>query len=160
MQAYRGDCEKGRQRDAVAEEMMMKRLLLMTLILILSATTLIVSALPSLATAAPPGKDIEVATIPDKTKLLKATLQGKYIFVHDDSKMAKGEPCLYVYEYSEDQAGKPEVKPEKLVVSFHCQPIQREKVTQIVLTYGMLNPELFELREIQFPGSTEGHRVP
>ncbi len=136
----------------------MKRLLLM--ILILGATTLIVSALASFATAAPPGKDIEVANIPDKTKLLKATLQGKYIFVHDEAKMAKGEPCLYVYEYAEDQAGRPEVKPEKLVVSFHCQPIQRDKVTQIVLTYGMLSPDLFELREIQFPGSTEGHRVP
>ena len=136
----------------------MKRLLLMTLIL--GLTGLMASALASVATAAPPEKDIEVATIPDKTKLLKATLQGKYIFVHDESKMAKGEPCLYVYEYSEDQAGRPEVRPEKLVVSFHCQRIQREKVTQIVLTYGMLSPELFELREIQFSGSTEGHRVP
>jgi len=136
----------------------MKRLLLMTLIL--GITGLIAGALASVATAAPPDKEIEVATIPDKTKLLKATLQGKYIFVHDESRMAKGEPCLYVYEYSEDQAGRPEVKPEKLVVSFHCQRVQREKATQIVLTYGMLSPELFELREIQFPGSTDGHRVP
>ena len=101
-----------------------------------------------------------IANIPDKTKLLKTTLQGKYIFVHDDSKMAKGEPCLYVYEYSEDQAGQPEVKPEKLVVSFHCQPVERPKVDRLVLTYGMLSADLFELREIQFSGSTEGHRVP
>jgi len=136
----------------------MKRLLLMTLIL--GASAVIVSSLASVASATPPGKDIEVATIPDKTKLLKATLQGKYIFVHDDAMMAKGEPCLYVYEYSEDQAGRPEAKPEKLVVSFHCQPVQRGKAAQIVLTYGMLSPELFELREIQFSGSTEGHRVP
>lgn len=136
----------------------MRRLLLFTLIL--GAIGVIGGALASFAAAAPPERDLEVATIPDKTKLLKATLQGKYIFVHDDSKMAKGEPCLYIYEYSEDQAGKPEVKPEKLVVSFHCEPIQREKATQIVLTYGMLNSDLFELREIQFPGSTKGHRVP
>jgi hypothetical protein len=129
-------------------------------ILILCAMGIIVGALASFVTGAPPGRDIEVANIPDKTKLLKATLQGKYIFVHDDSKMAKGEPCLYVYEYSEDPAGRPEVKPDKLVISFHCQPIQREKVNRIVLTYGMLSGELFELREIQFPGSTEGHRVP
>lgn len=136
----------------------MKRLLLITFMM--GSVGAIASALASFAAAAPPDREIEVANIPDKTKLLKATLQGKYIFVHDDSKMAKGEPCLYVYEYSEDQAGRPEVKPEKLVVSFHCEPIQREKVTQIVLTYGMINPELFELREIQFPGSTKGHRVP
>ena len=136
----------------------MKRLFLMTLIL--CASGVIVSALASIAGAAPPGKDTEVANIPDKTKLLKATLQGKYIFVHDDSKMAKGEPCLYVYEYSEDQAGRPDVKPEKLVVSFHCQPVQRDKATRIVLTYGMISPDLLELREIQFAGSTEAHRVP
>lgn len=136
----------------------MKRLLLMTLIF--SATGMIVGAFASFATAAPPEKEMAVVNIPDKTKLLKTTLQGKYIFVHDDSKMAKGGPCFYVYEYSEDQAGQPEVKPEKLVVSFHCQPIERPKADQIVLTYGMASPDLFELREIQFPGATEGHRVP
>ena len=136
----------------------MKRLLLMTLIF--SATALIVGAFASYATAAQQGKEMSVAEFPDKTKLLKTTLQGKYIFVHDESKMAKGEPCLYVYEYSQDQAGQPEVRPEKLVVSFHCQPIERPKAAHIVLTYGMISADLFELREIQFTGSTEGHRVP
>lgn len=136
----------------------MKRLLLIAFMM--GSIGAIIGALASFAAAAPPDRDIAVANIPDKTKLLKTTLQGKYIFVHDDSMMAKGEPCLYIYEYSEDQAGKPEVKPEKLVVSFHCEPTQREKATQIVLTYGMLSSELFELREIQFPGSTKGHRVP
>jgi hypothetical protein len=136
----------------------MKRLMLM--ILILGATGLIFGAFASFATAAPPEKEMAVVNIPDKTKLLKTTLQGKYIFVHDDSKMAKGGPCFYVYEYCEDQAGQPEVKPEKLVVSFHCQPVERPKADQIVLTYGMASPDLFELREIQFPGGTEGHRVP
>ena len=136
----------------------MKRLILMTLLLVAAALT--VSGLASFTAAAPPGKEIEVADIPDKTKLMKATLQGKYIFVHDDTKMAKGEPCLCVYEYSEDQAGRPEVKSDKLVVSFHCVPVQREKATRIVLTYGMLSADLFELREIQFTGSAEAHRVP
>jgi hypothetical protein len=136
----------------------MKRLLLMTLLL--SATAMIVGAFASLATAAPPGKEMAVVNIPDKTMLLRSTLQGKYIFVHDDSKMAKGGACLYVYEYSEDQAGQPEVKPEKLVVSFHCQRVERPKADQIVLTYGMLSADLVDLREIQFAGSSEGHRVP
>ena len=136
----------------------MKRLMLMTVIL--SATALIVSAFASFAAAAPPGTEMAVANIPDKTKLLKSILQGKYIFVHDGSKMAKGEPCLYVYEYSEDQAGQPELKPEKLVVSFHCQPVERSLVTQMVLTYGMISADVSELREIQFADSSEGHRVP
>ena len=60
----------------------MKRLLLMTLLL--SATGMIVGAFASLATAAPPGKEIAVVDIQDKTILLRTTLLGRYIFVHDD----------------------------------------------------------------------------
>jgi len=134
----------------------MKRLLLVTGSLISVAIVCSVSSL----SAAPPEKEMAVVNITDKTKLLKATLLGRYIFVHDNSKMTKDAPCFYVYEYSEDPSGKPEVKPEKLVLSFHCLPIERSKPDQIVLTYGMLSPDLFELREIQFAGSTEGHRVP
>lgn len=134
----------------------MKRLLLAISSLISVA---LVGVVPSLS-AAPPEKEISVVNITEKTKLLKATLLGKYIFVHDNSKITKDAPCFYVYEYSENPSGNPEARPEKLVVSFHCLPIERSKPDQIVLTYGMLSPDLFELREIQFAGSTEGHRVP
>jgi hypothetical protein len=137
---------------------MMRRVLLTSLIF--GAMIMVVSALCSLATAAPPSKEMAVVDIPDKTRLLKTTLQGKYIFVHDEEKMAKGEPCFYVYDYSEDAAGQPELKADKLIVSFHCEPVQHQKVSQIVLTYGMTDSGLFDLREIQFAGSAEGHRVP
>jgi len=136
----------------------MRRLLLITLAV--GSIAVAISATTSFAMAAQPGKNLAVVNIPDKTKLVKVTLQGKYIFVHDEDKMAKGEPCFYVYEYSQDACGEPEVKAEKLVLSFHCQPVQRSKASDIVLTYGMISPELFELREIQFAGSVEGHRVP
>lgn len=137
----------------------MRRVLLISLIF--GAMTMIVSAPGSFAiAAAPPGKEMAVVDIPDKTTLVKATLQGKYILVHDDEKMARGEPCFYVYEYSQDAAGQPELKADKLVVSFHCEPVQRGKASHIVLTYGMTSGGLFELREIQFASSTEGHRVP
>jgi hypothetical protein len=152
-----GDRVKGgRQRPAKVVKM--RRVLLISLIF--AATTMMISALGSLATAGPPGKEMAVVDIPDKTKLLKATLQGKYILVHNDEKMARGEPCFYVYEYSQDAAGQPELKADKLIVSFHCEPVQHEKASHIVLTYGMIAGGLFELREIQFAGSAEGHRVP
>jgi hypothetical protein len=137
---------------------MMKRLLQIGLIF--GGLAMILGAQALRVPAAPPGKDISVVDLPDKTRVVKTVLQGKYIFIHDDEKMAKGEPCFYIYEYSSDAAGQPEARPDKLVVSFHCEPVKREKATHIVLTYGMVNPELFELREIQFTGSTEGHRVP
>jgi len=123
--------------------------------------TTINAAVPAwLATVAQSRKTTAVVEIPDKTRLLKAELLGKYIFVHDDEKMASGEPCFYVYRYSEDITGQPEIKPENLVVSFHCQPVERPKVNQPVLTYGVVRNGLFELREIQFACSFEGHRVP
>lgn len=136
----------------------MKRFLLMSLVV--AAIAMVAGAQALRVYAAPPGKDMSVVDLPDKTRVMKTVLQGKYIFVHDDQKMAKGDACFYIYEYSADAAGQPEARPDKLVVSFHCQPVEREKATHIVLTYGMVNPELFELREIQFTGSTEGHRVP
>src|SRR5258707_468964 len=137
---------------------MMKRFSQVSLIFV--AIAMVVGAPALRAHAAPPGKDMSVVDLPDKTRVMKTILQGKYIFVHDDEKMASGAACFYIYEYSADAAGQPEARPDKLVVSFHCEPVQRQKATHIVLTYGMVNPELFELREIQFTGSTEGHRVP
>jgi hypothetical protein len=108
----------------VVEEVLMKRLLLIAFMM--GSIGAIIGALASFAAAAPPDRDIAVANIPDKTKLLKATLQGKYIFVHDDSMMAKGEPCLYIYEYRRP-GRKPEVKPEKLVVSFHLSRLSAKR---------------------------------
>ena len=118
--------------------------------------------LASFALAAPADSDMAVAVvdIPDKTKLVKSELLGKYIFIHDDAKMARGEACLYVYRYRVDPNGKPEAKPENLVVSFHCEPIERPKANETVLTYGVTDIGSLELREIQFTGSSKGHRVP
>lgn len=131
---------------------------LMTLSLIIVG--ILIGASARSVAAAPPVKEIAVVELQDKTHLGKTVLQGKYIFVHDDSRMAKDEPCFYVYEYSENEMRQPEARPEKLVVSFHCEPVTHPMASQIVLTYGMTTAGQFQLREIQFAGSTEGHRVP
>ena len=51
------------------------------------------------------------------------------------------------------------MKPDKLVVSFTVSQFS-EKRRREYCCLGMLSADLFELREIQFPGSTKGHRVP
>jgi hypothetical protein len=109
-----------------------------------------------------PKKDVAVVDLTDKTKVLKEVLQGKYIFVHDEERMAKGEPCFYIYKYAADATGKPAIKDENLVLSFHCQHLERSKSPQIVLTYVMVpgQPDLFEIKEVQFAGSTAVHRLP
>ena len=83
-------------------------------------------------------------------KLLNVLLKGEYLIVHDEGRMAKGEDCTYVYD-----------KSGKLVVSFHCIPVERKKTDRFrVVTSRLDMSGLSEIREIQFPGSTEAHQVP
>ena len=81
------------------------------------------------------------------------TLKGEYLFVHDDAAMQRGEACTYVYEGNAPIA-------EKLVVSFHCVPVQRAKAKQFIIRSIATAPGVTELEEFQFAGDTEGHAVP
>lgn len=81
------------------------------------------------------------------------TLKGEYLFVHDDAAMQRGEACTSVYEGNAPL-------PEKLVVSFHCVPVQRAKAKNFTVRTVATSPGLTELQEFQFAGDTEGHAVP
>ena len=81
------------------------------------------------------------------------TLKGEYLFVHDDAAMQRGEACTYVYEGNAPL-------PKKLVVSFHCVPVQRTKAKHFIIRSVETSPGLYELQEFQFAGDTEGHAVP
>jgi len=87
----------------------------------------------------------------EPVKLLNVILKGQYLFVHDEEKMASGQDCTYVY----DSSG-------KLVVSFHCIPIERPKATGfrvLSVRVGTSNGPR-EMKEYQFEGSTQAHQVP
>ena len=81
------------------------------------------------------------------------TLKGEYLFVHDDAAMQRGEACSYVYE------GNAPI-PKKLVISFHCVPVQRMKAKNFIVRSVEISSGLTELQEFQFAGDTEGHAVP
>lgn len=81
------------------------------------------------------------------------TLKGEYLFVHDDAAMQRGQACTYVYE------GNAPI-PRKLVVSFHCVPVQRVKAKHFIVRSVETLPGITELQEFQFAGDTEGHAVP
>jgi hypothetical protein len=101
-----------------------------------------------------PRIDWAVVEFPDQVKLLNVILKGEYLFVHDEEKMAAGQDCTYVYSHDKGKQG-------KLIVSFHCEPVQREKAnrfTVIVERRALL--DLRELVEYRFAGENEGHRVP
>jgi hypothetical protein len=124
-----------------------------TLLLLISLPLLLGFTLAQGA-ADSPKKEEAVVDFTDKTKVGKETLLGKYLFEHDDSRMARGEPCMYVYSYEGGKQG-------KLIVSFHCTPAERPKAREVILNLGMTSSsDLFLLLEIQFAGSTKGHIVP
>ena len=98
-----------------------------------------------------------VVEFTEPVKLLGAILKGEYLFLHDEDKMSRGEPCTWVYGRGETG------KFDKLVVSFHCIPVEREQPAEQfkVIISGMASPfTLPEVVEYRFAGSTEGHQVP
>ncbi|MBI3941018.1 MAG: hypothetical protein HY315_09300 [Acidobacteria bacterium] len=97
----------------------------------------------------------EVAHVEFKEQvvLLGTILQGKYVIVHDEDRMLQGEPCTYLFKGSVD-------RPDKLVVSFRCQPVAREKAQHFTVLTSRVDEAMQRVQEIQFAGSTTGHRVP
>ncbi|HKQ77586.1 MAG TPA: hypothetical protein VJ810_28075 [Blastocatellia bacterium] len=96
-----------------------------------------------------------VVEFTETVKLQGVLLRGQYLIFHDDTKMAAGEPCLSIYTM---KAG----KRDKLVISIHCEPVERERAAQFTVT---LSPRssanaVREVREIQFAGIAKGHRIP
>jgi len=124
-------------------------------ILLLGAVMLSGSALVPTSAARVSHRETALVEFIDQVKLGNVLLKGRYWFVHDESKMAQGEDCTYVYS---DKAG----QPDKLLISFHCTPVERKKmdrftvVTSRLATMTMLD----EVKEFQFAGSTEWHQVP
>ena len=99
------------------------------------------------------GKQKAVAQFNEPVRLQGVLLKGKYLFVHDDAAMRRGEACTFVYKGDAEIAG-------KLVVSFHCTPVQRQKVSSFSVRTEQVSPGINELREFQFSGETEAHGVP
>lgn len=81
------------------------------------------------------------------------TLKGEYLFVHDDAAMARGEACTRIYKGTAEVAS-------KLVVEFHCVPIQQAKANFFLVRTKQRADGIVELTEYQFKGDTEGHATP
>jgi hypothetical protein len=111
------------------------------------ATALLISA-PALR-AGDARVEKAVVQFTEPVKLLNVILKGEYLFVHDKDKMAKGEPCTYIYQGS------------RLVISFHCEHVDRTKADRFIVVVSAPPANgLPELLEFRFAGSTEGHKVP
>lgn len=126
----------------------MKRLLISASML--AAILLTIGVFSAHTTAEVKNKERATVEFTQPVKLVNVVLKGEYLVLHDDERMAKGEDCTYVY----DTKG-------KLIVSFHCTPIERPKSDRFrVVTRRIEATGLSEVTEIQFAGTTEGHQVP
>ncbi|MEK6302388.1 MAG: hypothetical protein AABO41_16885 [Acidobacteriota bacterium] len=114
---------------------------------------------PLLEQIKPQQPEIQKAAVEftEPVKLLGVILRGSYLFLHDEAKMERGEPCTSVYGRGETG------KFDKLVASFHCIPVNREEPAKqfMVIIAGMNSPfTMPEVVEYRFAGSIEGHQVP
>ena len=81
-------------------------------------------------------------------------LMGSYLVVHDDERMAKGEPCTSIYQFDRS-TGK-----RALEVEFMCEPIQKEVCDKTTFSVKRDNAGINQLTEYQFAGDSEAHGVP
>jgi hypothetical protein len=133
------------------KEIIMKNFVLfIALVGALTLSTSLTSPVSNAANA--PKKERGVMQFNQPVTLMGVRLKGEYLFVHDDAAMARGEACTYVYE---GQAA----LTNKLVASFHCRPVIRARADSFIVRT-VLTPTGYELKEYQFAGGVEAHRVP
>jgi hypothetical protein len=130
---------------------MRSRLLLGTLAVIAVAT--VVGAASDGSHASP--KQWAIVTFTDPVALRGHVLMGGYLVVHDDERMAKGEPCTSIYEFDFARG------PQALDQEFMCQPSKREICAKTTFTVRH-DPVrgINRVTEYQFAGDAEVHGVP
>jgi len=90
----------------------------------------------------------------DTTFIAGTFVSGPVVFVHDDAKMAQGQPCTSVHRF---EAGKG-VGEE--LVAFYCKPRQGKAPGQFTKAITTTPDGMRILTEYQFAGDPEAHGVP
>jgi hypothetical protein len=81
----------------------------------------------------------------------RSILQGRYVIEHDTDRMARGEPCTYIYAFDHR---------EKPVVAFHCTHLDRDRADQNLVVLVNTGEGMKRLTEFQFAGEIASHGVP
>ncbi|HEY7288574.1 MAG TPA: hypothetical protein VH583_01970 [Vicinamibacterales bacterium] len=84
----------------------------------------------------------------------RALVSGTVLIVHDDVKMAQGEPCTTIYRFDPVEGTK------EALVSFHCKPRRAERVESTTFTTEPTDLGVKRLVEYQISGDTEAHGIP
>jgi hypothetical protein len=103
-----------------------------------------------------PVRQSAIVYLTEPTLIGSTIVQGPVVFRHDNTKMARGEPCTTVHLFEPGKARTEDI------ASFHCIPVPRQVVHKFTVTTRP-NVELgfgCVLTEFQFAGDLEGHGVP
>jgi len=96
------------------------------------------------------------ANLVDPVLVTDQMLMGRYLIVHDDAKMARGEACTTFYRFDSVRG------PQEEVASFHCSPAYRKVAGTLTLTQTdpVVGAGIARLTEYQFAGDCEAHGIP
>ena len=103
-----------------------------------------------------PRRQSAVIYLTEPTLVGSTIVQGPVLFVHDEERMARGEPCTTIRLFE------PGNGPTESLVSFHCIPTRRPVARAFTVR---TRPNVTDgigcvLTEYQFAGDSEGHGVP
>jgi hypothetical protein len=103
-----------------------------------------------------PPRQWGIVNFTDPVLVTDQILMGPYLIVHDEAKMARGEPCTSFYRFD------PAKGPQEATVSFHCTPANRKIADKLTLTQADPSPAIgiARLTEYQFAGDCEAHAIP
>jgi hypothetical protein len=95
-----------------------------------------------------------IVNLTEPTMIAGKIVSGPVVFVHDDAKMARGEPCTSVHRFLTDKGVGEEL------VAFHCKPRWSNAPAKFTAATNRdaIGPRT--LTEYQFAGDVEAHGVP
>lgn len=109
-------------------------------------------ALAGLGLAEPPMVQVLDVFFRDPVRVGDRVLMGAYRIEHDTARMARGEPCTYIY--ARDDLRLP-------VVTFHCEHLTAPSAPTATVTLAPATvPGPRALTAFQFAGETAAHGVP
>ena len=104
--------------------------------------------------AADPALKWAIVNLKDTTLIAGSFVSGPVVFVHDDARMARGEPCTSVHRFVPDKG------PAEQIVAFHCKPRWGAAPARFTTATTRRPDGPPVLTEYQFAGDEEAHMVP
>jgi hypothetical protein len=123
-------------------------------IIVASLLALSVFALSSSRTTAAPAVKWAAVNLTDTVMIAGVFVSGPVVFVHDDGKMANGEPCTSVHRYVPGKGIGEEL------VAFHCTPRWGKVAAKFTQSMNRQPGGPATMTEYQFAGDEESHLIP